>query len=68
MRIKSVRKVLLEKPVPVYDLTVEDTENFKLSKGPYVHNSKDLSDAMAHVALMVSRHEVSGDNFWFRKV
>lgn len=32
---------------PVYDLTVEGTPNFALSAGVFVHNSKDVVDAVA---------------------
>ena len=41
-------------PVPVYDLTVDQTENFKLNNGPFVHNSKDLADALAGVVFGLS--------------
>lgn len=44
MKIKSVRRIKLEKPVPVFDITVPLTENFALASGPVVHNSKDLAD------------------------
>lgn len=49
MRVKSVKRVTLEEPVPVYDLTVEGPENFKLENGPFIHNSKDCADALAGV-------------------
>lgn len=49
MRIKSVIKVVLTEAVPVYDLTVDGTHNFKLFNGPFVHNSKDVADALAGV-------------------
>ena len=39
--------VKLDEPVPVYDLEVDDYHNFALSGGVFVHNSKDLSDAVA---------------------
>jgi len=38
MRIKSVKRVTLPEPVPVYDLSVPGTQNFKLEGGPHVHN------------------------------
>ncbi len=47
-RVLSVRRV--EAHEEVYDLTVPGTENFALAAGVFVHNSKDLSDAMAGVA------------------
>jgi len=59
MRVKSIRRVNLDTAVPVYDLSVPDLENFKLEKGPYVHNSKDCSDAMAGVAYgLTMRKEI----------
>ncbi len=59
MRVKAVRRILLEKPVPVYDLTVQGTENFKLANGPFVHNSKDVADALAGVVYgLTVRREI----------
>jgi hypothetical protein len=49
MRVLSVKRLTLDVPVPVYDLTVSVTENFRLAAGPVVHNSKDVSDALAGV-------------------
>lgn len=49
MKVKSVRRITLDTPVPVYDLTVDGPENFKLAHGPFVHNSKDVADALAGV-------------------
>ena len=46
MKVQSVRRVSLDAPVPVYDLSVPGTENFLLDAGVFVHNSKDLSDAV----------------------
>ena len=37
-KVKSVKFLKLEKTVPVYDLFVEDTHNFALDAGVYVHN------------------------------
>jgi hypothetical protein len=34
-------------PCRVYDLEIEDNHNFALAAGVFVHNSKDLSDAVA---------------------
>lgn len=45
-KVRHVIPVKLESPVPVYDLEVDDWHNFALSAGVFVHNSKDLSDAM----------------------
>lgn len=37
---------------PVYDITVPETENFALATGVFVHNSKDVSDAVAGVCFL----------------
>lgn len=37
-RIKSIKKINLEKPLPVYDISVRDNNNFALSSGLIVHN------------------------------
>lgn len=49
MRVISVRRITLSEPVPVFDLTVDEHHNFKLAEGCYVHNSKDVADALAGV-------------------
>ena len=46
-KVRAVIPVKLDEPVPVYDLEVDDYHNFALSGGVFVHNSKDLSDAVA---------------------
>lgn len=38
MRIKKIKEVLLEEPVPVYDITVPETHNFLLKSNIFVHN------------------------------
>ena len=45
-KVRHVTPVKLNSPVPVYDLEVDEWHNFALSSGVFVHNSKDLSDAM----------------------
>ena len=56
MKIKSVTRITLDTPVPVYDITVSETENFTLAAGPVVHNSKDVADAACGVvAYLVTR-------------
>lgn len=51
----SVRKVVLEEPVPVYDITVPGTKNFMLDSGAFVHNSKDCADAVAGVVYILTK-------------
>lgn len=45
-KVKSVSTINLDMPIPVYDITVPETNNFALAAGVFVHNSKDLSDAV----------------------
>jgi hypothetical protein len=44
---------------PVYDITVSETENFALATGVFVHNSKDVSDAVAGVCYLCVEHGIS---------
>ena len=46
MKIKSSKLIKLSEKVPVYDIEVSETSNFKLAAGVVVHNSKDISDAL----------------------
>lgn len=46
-QVDSVSRVQLTQPVPVYDLEVYEHSNFALTAGAFVHNSKDVSDAVA---------------------
>lgn len=39
IRVKSVRRVVSERPVPVYDITNNTDHNFALANGAVVHNS-----------------------------
>lgn len=39
--------VNLSDPIPVYDLTSDAHHNFTIENGCVVHNSKDMSDAVA---------------------
>jgi len=48
-KVRHVISVKLSEPVPVYDLEVDDHHNFALSAGVFVHNSKDVGDAVAGV-------------------
>ena len=60
MRILS-KKVVIAPNTPVYDLTVANFENFVLYQGVTVHNSKDVSDALASVCHgLVNRLEMWG--------
>lgn len=56
-RVLSVTAI--DSHVGVYDLTVPGLENFALAAGVFVHNSKDIADAMAGVAYgLTMRREI----------
>ena len=46
MRVARVVPVTLQSPVPVYDIEVPKHSNFLLHGASYVHNSKDVADAV----------------------
>jgi len=46
-KVRYVIPVKLEVAVPVYDLEVDVFSNFALASGVFVHNSKDIADAVA---------------------
>lgn len=46
MQVKGIKRIELESPIPVYDIEVTLYENFVLSNGAVVHNSKDIADAV----------------------
>ena len=49
-KVKAIEIIYLDKPEPVYDITVDETSNFALTDGIFVHNSKDLADAVCGAA------------------
>lgn len=49
MKIKKINQIKLKEPVPVYDIELAKNNNFKLSAGVIVHNSKDIADAWGGV-------------------
>lgn len=60
--IISVTKVKLKRPVQVYDIEVPGNSNFVLGNGSVVHNSKDISDAVAGSHMDAMKHK---DEFLF---
>jgi hypothetical protein len=50
-KVRSIK--LTKKEVDVYDITVPTYNNFALASGIFVHNSKDLSDAVCRVIWCV---------------
>lgn len=52
-KVTRVRKVQLETPIPVYDISVPNYENFALADGIFVHNSKDAADAVCRVCYKI---------------
>ena len=61
-KVKSVEYILEREDV--YDLTIQNTHNFALSAGIFVHNSKDTSDAVCGALWNASKH-VEEFNFEF---
>jgi hypothetical protein len=55
LRVRSVAPIVVHEPVPVYDLEVDEWHNFGLAGGAFVHNSKDLADALAVAAMTAIR-------------
>ena len=49
-KVKDIEIIYLDEPEPVYDITVDETSNFALTNGIFVHNSKDLADAVCGAA------------------
>jgi hypothetical protein len=47
LKLVDIKEVNLTIAMPVYDLEVSKNSNFLLSNGAVVHNSKDLTDALA---------------------
>lgn len=79
--VASVTAKSLDTPIPVYDMMVPGTENFVLSSGIVVHNSKDCSDSVAGVVasleelalsnpglfeLVLGRQQEADPDNWFR--
>lgn len=54
-KIKSIKKVKVEEPIPVYDIEVPNYNNFTLSNGLVVHNSKDILDTLAANVYKMNR-------------
>ena len=57
-RILSVRKI--SKTADVWDITVPELENFALASGVFVHNSKDVADAIAGVVFSLTTNYRGG--------
>ena len=49
MKIKRTSILKLSTSIPVYDIEVANTHNFKIKNATFVHNSKDLADAVGQV-------------------
>lgn len=60
VRVVSKTIRFLDNPILVYDLSVRWWNNFALANGSFVHNSKDLADAIASVSWHLTGNE-SGD-------
>lgn len=56
-RIKSITRVVLPEPIPVYDIEVPKFHNFTLANGIVVHNSKDISDSLAGAVFNATQNK-----------
>ena len=52
-KIVSIERI--HRPCKVYDLTIEDNPNFALAAGVFVHNSKDMADAVCGAVFNASQ-------------
>lgn len=53
-KVKSIE--FIDKTADVYDIEVEDNHNFALDCGVFVHNSKDVCDAVCGAIYNASKH------------
>ncbi len=59
-RIKNHKIIKIEKLneyKDLYDLEIENTPNFALAAGVFVHNSKDIADSLAGAVFNATKHE-----------
>jgi len=65
MKIKSIRKIKLDKAIPMYDITVENYHNFSIGNNIITHNSS-LTKAINKLAkpFSCSRKMLQGDGFF----
>lgn len=56
-KVRAVIPVHLDVPVPVYDLEVDEWSNFALASGVFVHNSKDIADALAGLVFSLTEQQ-----------
>jgi len=61
-RVRSVTHIVVNDAVPVYDLEVPTHHNFALTSGIFVHNSKDLSDAVTGAVYNAIAHSPRNTN------
>lgn len=60
-KIVSIKKISVKNEIPVYDIEVPQTNNFALSAGIFVHNSKDTADALGQLVYNATIHPVYAD-------
>lgn len=53
-KVVSIRYIKLDKPVPVYDITVPGYENFGLESGIFVHNS-EIPGICKHLLTLIKK-------------
>ena len=60
-KVRAVISVRLDEPVPVYDLEVDEWSNFALSSGVFIHNSKDVWDAVSICNNLICQYGYKGE-------
>jgi len=70
-KIKSVRIVNYDSPIPVYDFEVDEYHNFALSPGVFVHNSGKIYEVMGWESTGKSTFGLESakafSNYWKKK-
>ena len=61
-KICDIKTIHVENTIPVYDIEVPDTDNFALTAGIFVHNSKDLADAVGSMVYNMHNDPLYGND------
>jgi len=62
MKISLIEHIELVAPVDVYDIEVPENDNFRLEAGVFVHNSKDISDAVCGLCWLLERTQLTSSS------
>jgi len=66
MRIKSIKKIILDSPKPFYDITVEKYSNFSIGESNIISHNSSLAGAISKLArpFGCSYPILDGDGFF----